>query len=102
MAEELEYLDVEVINIPLEDGTEMECAIMDQFEVDGQGYIILSPIDGDAIGEETYLYRYAEDGDDMILDYIDSEEELNEISAIYYEMMDSLEEEAEEAEDEEE
>ena len=85
--EELEMFDVETVSIPLEDGTDLECAILDEFEVEGINYMVLAPIEeDDMIGEETYLYRFHEEGEDVILDYIDDEEELNRISDIYDQM----------------
>lgn len=87
-----DYIDIETIVIPLEDGTELECAIMDEFEMDGQGYMVLSPIEGEEIGEDLYVYRYTEDGDDVTLDYIDDEEELERVNDFYSAMMDEIEE----------
>ena len=93
MENEEMYIEIDTIMIPLEDGTEMECAIMDEFEAEGRGYIVLSPIEeGDQIGEDEYLYRYEEDGDDMILSYIDDDAELERISDLYAEMCESDEE----------
>ena len=81
------YFEIDTIMIPLEDGSEMECAIMDEFEAEGRNYMVLSPIEeGDEIGEDEYLYRYEEDGDDVILSYIDDDEEMERISELYAEM----------------
>ena len=93
MEKEEMYFEIDTIMIPLEDGSEMECAIMDEFEAEGRNYMVLSPIEGeDEIGEDEYLYRYEEDGDDVILSYIDDEEELARISELYSEMCEEDEE----------
>ena len=91
MAEEFEYMDVECITIPLEDGTEMECAILDQFEYEGQGYVLLSPVEGEEIQEDMFIYRYEEDGDDIIIDYIDDEKELEAVASFYDQLIGELE-----------
>ena len=90
MAEQFDYLDVECITIPLEDGGEIECAIIDQFDYEGQSYMVVSPLDGDEIQEEMYIYRCTEDGDDVILDYIDDEDELNAVSSFYADWLETL------------
>ncbi len=94
MANEEEYFEIDTIMIPLEDGTEMECAIMDEFEMDGVCYVVLSPIEeGDMISDEQYLYRYAEDGEDMILSYIEDDAELERASEYYASLYDESEDE---------
>lgn len=92
MAEEFEYMDVECITIPLADGGEMDCAIIDQFDFEGQGYIVLSPIDDDQVGEDMFLYRYEEDGDEIVIDYIDDEDELERAAAYYESILDEIDE----------
>ncbi len=88
------YFEIDTIMIPLEDGSEMECAIMDEFEAEGRNYVVLSPVEeGDVIGDDEYLYRYEEDGDDMILSYIEDDDELERISDLYAEMCESEDEE---------
>lgn len=91
-----EYIDIDTIVIPLEDDTEIECAILDEIEYKGKKYMILCEIDEkDICGDETIIYRYEEDGDDLILDYIEDEAELQEVSEYYENML------AEEDDDEE-
>ena len=90
MADEFDYVDVETITIPLADGSDLECAIMDEFEFEGQGYMVLSPIEGEEIGDDLYLYRCTEDGDDVTLDYIEDEAELERVAAYYDHLMEEL------------
>lgn len=97
MNEEMEFFDVETVMIPLEDGTDMECAILDEFELDGKLYMVLAEIDEEGlIDEEEFFYNYEEDGEDVILNYIDDEEELKQVSAAYEKL---CEEEMEDEED---
>ena len=46
--EEFEY---DVIGIPLEDGTELNCIVIDIFDVEGENYIALIPEDEIEDGE---------------------------------------------------
>lgn len=95
---ELVEVDVEVVDVPLEDGTIQPCAIVDEFEIEDQGYIVLSPIDDDdVIGMETYYFRSETEGDDVLISVIEDEEELALVKAAH---LDWLEEEDEEAEEE--
>jgi len=95
MSEELnqEEFEVETITLPLEDGTELECAILDEFDMDGKLYMALAPIENDSLGEETYLYRFEEFGEEIQLYYIEDENELNAASAAYEQYLDSIEKE---------
>ena len=81
------FVDVDTIMLPLEDGTEEECAIVDQFEFEGASYLVLSPIVDDMIEDESFIYRYEEDGDDMILDYIEDEDDYERIAQAYADIL---------------
>ncbi|MDP8220973.1 MAG: DUF1292 domain-containing protein [Candidatus Stygibacter frigidus] len=53
------------------DGEEVECAIIDEFEMDGKNYIVLLPEDE----EEAYIYSYTETEDgEMTLDNLEEDE----------------------------
>lgn len=53
------------------DGQEVECAIVDEFEMNGKKYMVLLPEDE----EEAYLYSYTEDEDGAVnLANLDEEE----------------------------
>ena len=89
MAETDEIFEVECIMIPLEDGTDLECAILDSFEMEETGYLVLAPVEGDTIGDDRYLYRYEDTEEDIILGYIDDDDELRRAAEFY----DSLDDE---------
>ncbi len=82
---ELEEMDVVTLN---EDGVDKEYAICSVFEVEGEAYAALSPIVEDDIvdDEEVMFFRYEEDGDEVILGEIESEEELQAIVEEYEEL----------------
>lgn len=95
MTNEMEYeeFEVETLSIPMDDGTDVECAILDQFEVNGETYMALAPIEDDIISEEIWIYGYSEDGDDIELRYLDDAEELKMVSEAYDRLLAEDEEE---------
>ena len=78
-----EFMEVETVFIPMEDGTEMECAILDTFELDGKQYMIVSAIDDDALADEDYVYSYTEDSDGLLISSVDDDEEFARVSEYY-------------------
>ena len=50
---------IKTITLTLDDGTEMECEVLGNFNLEGTDYIVLSP-DGD---DEVLIYRYKEEGE---------------------------------------
>lgn len=83
MAFENEMIEVETVMLPGEDGKEHEYAILDDFELDGKKYMVISVIEGDEIAEDMELLRYREEGDDMIFDIIEDEEEFERAAKFY-------------------
>ncbi|MGL4800517.1 MAG: DUF1292 domain-containing protein [Cellulosilyticaceae bacterium] len=67
-----------VIYVTFEDeDKEVACDVLGIFEVDAIEYIALAPKDED----EVLIYRYAEDGEDIKLDEITSDEEYEKVAA---------------------
>ena len=97
-----DVIEIETITMPMEDGTEQEFAILDDFEFEGKTYIVVSMIKDDDIDEDIYIYGYQEDGDDVIIDYIEDDEEYEKVCAAYDELCEAEWEEDEEEEDGEE
>jgi len=69
---EEEELDQEEYFLTLDfDGEQVECAIIDEFEMDGKKYIVLLPEDD----EEAYIYSYTETEDgEMTLANLEEDE----------------------------
>jgi len=91
-------LDEEMtVELTLEDGTNVVCAIITILEVDGQDYIVLLPLDENGENEdgEVWFYRYSENPDDPNeepeLDFIDSDEEYEAVADAFDEYLDSVE-----------
>lgn len=82
-----------VIYVTFEDeDKEVACDVLGIFEVDDVEYIALAPQDE----EDILIYRYSEEGDDIKLDEIDSDEEYDKVAAEFDEMFFSEFEESEE------
>lgn len=83
------------VTLDMDDGTTVECAIMTIFEVDGQDYIVLVPVDENdepAAEGEVYIYRYFEDEDGTpSLGNIVDEEEFEKVSERFDEFLDEQE-----------
>lgn len=89
---EEEGIEIEVFTLTMEDGRDQEFVILDEFGLDGKNYIVVTTIDeNDNIGEDEYIYGCTEEGDDLLIDYIEDDEEYDRVAAAYAAL---LEEEA--------
>ena len=91
-------LDEEMtVELNLEDGTTVVCAIITILDVDGQDYIVLLPLDEDGNNDdgEVWFYRYSENPDDPNeepeLGFIDSDEEYEAVADAFDEYLDTVE-----------
>ena len=75
----------DTMTITFDDGETTECNIIGVFEVEDLEYIAVNPIDSD----EVLLYRYTEsdEEDGMNIEFIDSDEEYNKVTAVFYEIL---------------
>lgn len=80
------------VTVNLEDGTDIECAIMTIFEAYDQDYIVLVPVDenDEPIEEgEVFIYRYFEEEDgNPYLENIQDDEEYERVSECFDELLD--------------
>ena len=78
--------EYDTIVLTLDDDTELECIVLDVFEVDNRPYIALVSIEE----EQVLIYRYieVEDGEDdeFTLDTIDDEAEFERVSQAFNEL----------------
>ncbi len=85
------------VELDLEDGTSVTCAIVTILSVGSQDYIALLPLDenGDNADGEVWFYRYRENPDDPNeepeLIYIDDDEEYEAVTDAFDEYLDSAE-----------
>ena len=89
------------ITLSLDDGTEMDCIVLDIFTVDNKEYIALQPEEGEEEDDNVFLYRYIqeEDGEPQLLN-IEDDEEFEAVADAFEELLD--EEEYDEMFDDEE
>ncbi len=83
-----------MIDLELEDGTTMTCAVLTILKVRDQEYIVLMPMDDDqAPAEEdgdVFLYRFSlSDDNEPVLDQIEDDEEFDEVSDAFDEWLDN-------------
>lgn len=81
------------VTLSLDDGTEVECAVIRTFPAGDKNYIALLPIaDIDKDESEVYLYRYSINSDnEPVLENIESDEEYEIVSDAFDEELDAME-----------
>lgn len=85
------------VELELEDGTTVNCAIVTILTVDSKDYIALLPINDEGENEdgEVWFYRYHENPNDPNeepeLDYIDDDDEYEKVADAFDEYLDTCE-----------
>lgn len=90
----------ELIYIPDDDGKEEEFEVIMKFEVDDtdKSYMMVVPTSGgDEEADEVYAFRYEEDGEDLTLYTIDSDEEWDIVEETFNTLMVEMEDDEEES-----
>lgn len=86
--------EIEMIDLVLDDGTELKCEILSIFDVNDNTYIALLPVEAPEgyDDDEVLLYRYKElDGDEVELSSIESDEEFEDVADAFDEILDEME-----------
>lgn len=98
MSKNMENMDEEMtVELELEDGTMINCAIITILTVEEKDYIVLLPLDEEGNNDdgEVWFYRYSENPDDPNeepeLDYIDDDEEYEKVADAFDEYLDNCE-----------
>jgi uncharacterized protein YrzB (UPF0473 family) len=80
------------ITLSLDDGTELNCIVLEIFTVDDKEYIALSPEESEEEDDNVFLYRYIqeEDGEPQLLN-IDDDDEFEAVADAFEELLDSQE-----------
>ena len=85
------------VDLDLDDGTTVTCAVVTILTVSGRDYIALLPLNenGDNVDGEVWFYRYSENPDDTNeepeLEYIDDDDEYEAVADAFDEYLDSSE-----------
>jgi len=96
-----EFDDTEMtVELNLDDGRTVNCAVVTILTVKEKDYIVLLPLDedGESADGEVWFYRYSEDENDSnvepVLDYIDDDDEYEAVADAFDEFLDNEEFEA--------
>lgn len=80
------------VTLSLDDGSEVDCAILTIFELEEQNYIALLPLDEDGNENEegeVFIYRYFEDEEgNPSLENIEDDEEYEAVADRFDELLD--------------
>lgn len=85
------------VELDLDDGTSVTCAVVTILTVSNRDYIVLLPLDenGDNADGEVWFYRYSENPDDPNeepeLEYIDDDDEYEAVADAFDEYLDASE-----------
>ncbi len=85
------------VELELDDGTNVTCAVITILEVEGKDYIVLLPLDeeGENQDGEVWFYRYSENPDDPNeepqLGFIDDDAEYEKVADAFDEFLDTAE-----------
>ncbi len=98
MAKNNDYADEEMtVELELEDGTMVNCAVITILTVEEKDYIVLLPLDENEANEdgEVWFYRYSENPDDPNeepqLDFIEDDDEYEKVADAFDEYLDNCE-----------
>lgn len=86
----------DTITLTLDDGSQLMCAVLCEFDVNNKAYIALLAIneDGEQLDDHPYFYRYSEEDGDPVLDDILDDDEYDAVVDRFDEMLDEAEFEA--------
>lgn len=85
------------VELDLDDGSKVTCAIITILTVEEQDYIVLLPLEEDGTNNdgEVWFYRYSEDETDPNVEpelgYIDNDEEYEKVADAFDEYLDTVE-----------
>jgi uncharacterized protein YrzB (UPF0473 family) len=79
------------ITLSLDDGTELDCVVLDIFTVDNKDYIALQPVEGEE-EDNVFLYRFIDhENEDPELLNIEDDDEFEAVADAFEQMLDDLE-----------
>jgi uncharacterized protein YrzB (UPF0473 family) len=92
--EENEEMDeFDTVTLEMEDGSEVEFAILDEFDMDTEKFVLLSEIEGDSISTDPermlFMKAIADESceeDEVILNVIEDPEQYNAVVEFYAEL----------------
>lgn len=89
------YHSQDTMTLDLDDGSKVECIVVNVFTVNNRQYVALLPMDEDGSVDDdaqVWLYRFVELGEgDVQLDQIEDDEEYDLVSDYFDELLDAEE-----------
>ncbi len=83
----MDYNEYITFHVTAKDGSEVEMAVMDEFDFEGKHYVVGAVIQDDTILDEgRYIYESVMNGDDFTVEKIKREFDYNRIAKAYMEM----------------
>ena len=85
--EKMDYKEYITFHVTAKDGTNVEMAVVDEFDFEGEHYVVGALVENDAVSEEgRFIYRSVIDGDGFSVEKIKREFDYNRIAKAYMEM----------------
>ena len=98
MGKKNDYEDEEMtVELELDDGTNVNCAVITIITVESRDYIVLLPLNDEGENEdgEVWFYRYSENpkdpNEEPILEFIDDDDEYERVADAFDEYLDNCE-----------
>lgn len=84
---ENEFQEYNTFTVTTKEGTEVEMAVIDEFEYERKHYVVGAIVENDTINEDgMYIYRSVINGEEFSVEKIDSEAEYMKVAKAYMEM----------------
>lgn len=84
---ENEFQEYNTFTVTTKEGTEVEMAVIDEFEYERKHYVVGAIIENDTINEDgMYIYRSVINDEEFSVEKIDSEAEYMKVAKAYMEM----------------
>lgn len=86
---ENEFQEYVTFFVTAKDGSEVELAVVDEFDFEDQHYVVAALVEGDTINDEArYIYLGIVEGDDFTVQKIEDEAEYDRIAQAYLQLED--------------
>ena len=86
---ENEFQEYVTFHVTAKDGSDVELAVVDEFDFEDKHYVVGAVVEDDTINDEArYIYLSVIDGDDFTVEKIEKEFEYNRIAQAYLHMED--------------
>jgi len=90
---EHEFQEYVTFHVTTKDGTEVEMAVVDEFDFEKDHYVVGAIVENDTINDDgRYIYRSVMNGDDFSVEKIKREFDYKRIAEVYLRMLEEDEE----------